>query len=200
MNGVQYGFSYQIAYILQEGIPEYDANTEYTNKSVVKTVNNGILTIYVSKANNNIGNALSDTAYWKPMELDLSGKADLSYVNGLFKTYETTWSDYAANTKYTFDLSSEDIADIDVTQWSVEVWAKIKTTAVGGFSADSVFLLSSQNQYGGADQYELGVGIIVENKVLTMWTGNTVSIRSGNAAAYSNVQLKIVIKAMEEIS
>ena len=113
--------------------------------------------------------------------------------------YEANWDDYAANTKYTFDLTSEYISDIDVTHWNIEVWAKIKTTAVGGFNAGAVFLLSSQNQYGGTDQYEHGVGIIIENKVLTMWTGQLVNMRSGNGANYNNVQLKIVIKAMEEI-
>lgn len=70
VTGVLKTISYQACYTLQEGIPEYDINTEYSNTSLVKSVNNGIVTIYASLQNNNIGNSLSDGAYWKPYILD----------------------------------------------------------------------------------------------------------------------------------
>ena len=205
MNAVQYGLSYQIAYLLQEGAPEYDASTNYSDTSIVKVIDGNGLSFYRSLVDDNLSNSLSDTDYWALIPIanvqpQLALKADLSYVNGLFKTYETTWSDYAANTKYTFDLSSEDISDIDVTHWNIEVWAKIKTTAVAGFSVGSIYPLKTQNNYGGASIQEAGVGIIIENKVLTLWTGNFIQITSSANPGYNNVQLKIVIKAMEEIS
>lgn len=56
--------SYQGCYLLQEGIPEYDIDTEYSATSVVKSVVGNELIIYVSKADNNKGNALSNTTYW----------------------------------------------------------------------------------------------------------------------------------------
>ena len=56
--------SYQGCYLLQEGIPEYDINTEYSASSVVKSVVGNELIRYVSKVDNNIGNALSNTTYW----------------------------------------------------------------------------------------------------------------------------------------
>lgn len=62
--------SYQGCYLLQEGIPEYDIDTEYSNTSIVKSINNGITTLYVSLANGNKGNALSNATYWKPYVLD----------------------------------------------------------------------------------------------------------------------------------
>lgn len=69
MNGVQYGLSYQSAYILQEGIPEYDAETEYSNTSIVKTVTNGEVVLYASLKSANLGNPLSDVTSWKPYPL-----------------------------------------------------------------------------------------------------------------------------------
>lgn len=56
--------SYQGCYLLQEGIPEYDINTEYSATSIVKTVVGSELILYISKVDNNIGNALSNTTYW----------------------------------------------------------------------------------------------------------------------------------------
>lgn len=76
MNGVQYGLSYQAAYMLQEGIPEYDVNTNYSDTAIVKSVNNGIITLYASLSSDNIGNPLSDTTNWKPCVLDLDSKAN----------------------------------------------------------------------------------------------------------------------------
>jgi len=53
---VQYVHSYQTAYLLQEGIPEYDAATTYYTNSIVKKA--GTYEIYGSLINNNVGNAL----------------------------------------------------------------------------------------------------------------------------------------------
>ena len=64
MNAVQYGLSYQIAYMLQEGIPAYDASTNYSNTSIVKVISNNELELYHSLQNNNLGHALSETEYW----------------------------------------------------------------------------------------------------------------------------------------
>lgn len=71
MNAVQYGLSYQLAYILQEGAFEYDAETEYSNTSIVKSVENGVFTIYLSLQNGNIGNPLTNTSYWRRLEFAL---------------------------------------------------------------------------------------------------------------------------------
>ena len=81
VTGVLKTISYQACYVLQEGIPEYDINTEYSNTSIVKSINNGIITLYVSLANNNIGNSLTDTTKWQPVVLDLSIKADVDLAN-----------------------------------------------------------------------------------------------------------------------
>lgn len=56
MNGVQYVQSYMMAYVLQEGIPEYDSGTPYYLNSIVK--NPGSTQLFKSLTNANEGNAL----------------------------------------------------------------------------------------------------------------------------------------------
>jgi hypothetical protein len=60
-NGLFNLLSRQIAYIMQSGIPEYLAATEY---HVGSLVSDGLGGIYVSVANTNTGNALSDETKW----------------------------------------------------------------------------------------------------------------------------------------
>ena len=64
VNGVLKTISYQACYLLQEGIPEYDINTEYSNTSIVKSISGNELSFYISLQNNNKGNALTNTTYW----------------------------------------------------------------------------------------------------------------------------------------
>ena len=63
--GVQYGISYQQAYIFQEGVPEWDANTPYYKGSLAKTISGAAFKLYCSLSDNNVGNLVSDTANWK---------------------------------------------------------------------------------------------------------------------------------------
>lgn len=57
MNGVQYGLSSQIAYLLQQGIPEWDSETTYYTNGFCSY--NGV--IYRSLVDENIGNIPSST-------------------------------------------------------------------------------------------------------------------------------------------
>jgi hypothetical protein len=61
-NAVFYTLSYQIAYGFQEGIAEYDTETEYRANSLVKKT--GTVEIYRSLINSNTGNPLTDTDSW----------------------------------------------------------------------------------------------------------------------------------------
>lgn len=69
MNAVQYGLSYQIAYMLQEGAFAYDANTTYSSTSIVKAFENGKMYFYHSLVDNNTGHALSDSVYWEKINI-----------------------------------------------------------------------------------------------------------------------------------
>lgn len=64
VTGVLKTISYQTCYLLQEGVPEYDINTEYSNTSIVKSTSGSNLSFYLSLQNGNVGHALSDTDYW----------------------------------------------------------------------------------------------------------------------------------------
>jgi hypothetical protein len=62
MNAIAFLFAYQLAYIFQAGIPEWDAGTTYFTGSLCTGVGNGI--IYVSLQDNNTNNALSNISFW----------------------------------------------------------------------------------------------------------------------------------------
>lgn len=61
MNAVCYVFSYMLAYIMEMGIPEYDAGTTYYTNSIVQYSG----TIYQSLTDNNTGNTPVVGANWK---------------------------------------------------------------------------------------------------------------------------------------
>lgn len=60
--GVKFVTTYQLAYLFQEGVPEYLATETYYANSVVKQP--GTFNLYGSLTDGNIGNALTDTANW----------------------------------------------------------------------------------------------------------------------------------------
>lgn len=62
IQAIDYVVTTQIAYLLQEGIPEYDVATTYYADSIVKKV--GTYQLYGSVTNANIGNALTDPTNW----------------------------------------------------------------------------------------------------------------------------------------
>jgi len=65
VTGVLNTISYQACYLLQEGVPVYDANTEYSNTSIVKNISGNVLQFYISKINGNQNRPLTDTDAWQ---------------------------------------------------------------------------------------------------------------------------------------
>lgn len=65
VTGVLKTISYQACYLLQEGCPVYDINTEYSATSIVKNISGNVLQFYISKQDGNIGNSLTDTDWWQ---------------------------------------------------------------------------------------------------------------------------------------
>lgn len=68
-NGVDYAISYQQAYLVQEGIPEWYPQTTYYKGSIVKQVVGDDIYFYRSIADDNTNHALSDTDYWQNYSL-----------------------------------------------------------------------------------------------------------------------------------
>jgi alpha-tubulin suppressor-like RCC1 family protein len=60
LNAVHVVFSYQLAYLMQAGIPEYDSGTTYYTGSLAMSAGN----VYRSLQDNNTGNALTNANYW----------------------------------------------------------------------------------------------------------------------------------------
>lgn len=63
--GVQYVTTYQQAYLMQEGMPEWNANVTYYKGSLTKKVTTTGFQIYNSLTDDNTNHQLSDTANWK---------------------------------------------------------------------------------------------------------------------------------------
>lgn len=63
MQALNYICTYQIAYLFQEGIPEYNADTTYYIDSIAKAP--GTYNLYGSIVDDNIGNSVSDPTKWK---------------------------------------------------------------------------------------------------------------------------------------
>ena len=64
-NAVDFVTTSQLAYVFQEGVPEYDANTTYYKGSWVKGLDGDTYAIYESLSDDNIGNNLSDEEKWE---------------------------------------------------------------------------------------------------------------------------------------
>jgi hypothetical protein len=75
-NALMYVVTSQLAYLMQEGIAEYDATTTYYTNSLVKK--SGTTQVYKSLTDNNIGNALSNGTYWQAGS-DLGGSNILPF-------------------------------------------------------------------------------------------------------------------------
>ena len=61
---LQYLFSRQLAYLFQDGIPEWNASTAYYKGSLVKTITGTDIAIFSSLTDNNVNNQTSDTTKW----------------------------------------------------------------------------------------------------------------------------------------
>lgn len=67
---INYVGTYQIAYILQEGVPEWLSTCEYHSGSWVKSNASGKNIIYESLSDNNTGNPVTDDSKWEPKPFD----------------------------------------------------------------------------------------------------------------------------------
>ncbi len=79
---VEYVHSTQIAYLLQQGIAEYDSGTTYYINNIC--VNPGTVQLYKSVTDGNIGHALSDATNWKLLvDLATIGAGNPVYIGGV---------------------------------------------------------------------------------------------------------------------
>lgn len=89
-NSLCFVLSYQLGYILQQGIPEWDAGTSYFTNSYCTS--SGV--IYVSLQDNNLNNAVSDGSFWTPQFITRNNLPNVGQVvsssSGTFSTSSNT--------------------------------------------------------------------------------------------------------------
>lgn len=61
MNAIQFLFAYMISYILESGVPEWNAGTTYYADSMIRDSNGNILSSFI---NNNISNSPNSKSHW----------------------------------------------------------------------------------------------------------------------------------------
>jgi hypothetical protein len=101
-NALPYVFSYQLAYLMQQGIAEYNANTTYYTDSICQYA--GVL--YISATDSNTGNTPGGaSAYWTTL-IPSGGSGENLFRNAGFSVAQRgvggTWSD-TGEEKYTVD-------------------------------------------------------------------------------------------------
>lgn len=62
---IQYVVTYEQAYLMQEGLPEWASTVTFYKGSLTKEITSTGFRIYCSLADNNLNNPLTDTASWK---------------------------------------------------------------------------------------------------------------------------------------
>lgn len=106
---LQYLFSRQLAYLMQDGISEWDTNTTYYKGSLVKVIQvDGSFILYTSLIDNNTGNLVTDTTKWQITNTSTNfhqgipnWRADVIYSQGDWvKAYNssTGWTIYESTT------------------------------------------------------------------------------------------------------
>ena len=129
MNSLFHVHSYQTAYMLQEGIPEYDASSTYYIGSIVKKT--GTFELYGSLVDSNTGNALpskTTTTYWQ--YLGLLGS------NNWEKVYDAILS------------SSVNRVDIGPLSGNIQYKLIVEFVSTGAFTLSLQFNSDSEFLYG----------------------------------------------------
>lgn len=156
VNAIDWLYSYQLAYLMQQGVAEYDAGTTYFKGSLCSS--NGV--IYVSLVDNNIGNALPVTGV---ANSNWSYKDGGVYVNANFNV-----SPYAGG--YLCDVSVASITgSLPAANVSAGSCIAFKNNS---FGSNNVLTLSPN----GTDKIE-GV-----NASITVSAGQFIKLFCGGAA------------------
>lgn len=71
LNGLMLVITQQIAYMLQSGVPEWDAGTTYYTNQFVRSGAD----LYLSRTDDNVGNAVTSTVNWVPYTTAMKGPA-----------------------------------------------------------------------------------------------------------------------------
>ena len=188
MTGVHKVLSYQTAYLLQEGIPEYDANTTYYINSLCKGLKaDGNLIIYQSLTNDNTGNALSDTANWQQL-YGFAADQDLSNLSNTGNNRLHALKGY----KDEGELLTDSEGFIDVRNYTHSTYIDSKYTIIGSPAIiDGVAELNQNNNLVAdyvlnplTNDFKVKIAIIVNADILAETTTNQVLLANNSSDGF----------------
>ena len=84
-NAVDYVTTYQLAYLMEQGIPDYSATQNYFVGSYCKDETTGVM--HVSKTNDNQNNALNDSTNWEPVSSAGRGSVPIGSIIAVVPDY-----------------------------------------------------------------------------------------------------------------
>lgn len=129
MNAAFYVHSYNLAYLLQQGVAEYSATQTYYTGSLC--LSNSI--IYVSVVDSNTGNALTNSAFWLPLVTKsvINASSNYSVVNS---DYFVKCTGASAITVTLPAPSSTNIGEEHIVKNVLSAGLLVTVNAVGGGS------------------------------------------------------------------
>lgn len=200
MMGLLFMLSSQVAYALQSGVPEWNADTTYYVGNIVRDVS-GVL--YKSRTGGNLNNALTDSNNWTTDVSGVAAKATMS--TGQLVSVDAAGHKIAFNSKVYDDANAYSTANAQYTvpvtgRYSVCVYTQVDNQSaaaatiefslrvvVNGIVTDS-FGESVANPPGarwypkGAIDVPLNAGDVVEIQLQANDTINTGQVQVSNAA------------------
>lgn len=170
MNAVDLVFSTQIAYLLERGIPEYDAGTTYNIGDICRGI--GLSTIYKSLINANTGNALSNGTDWQFCGdlVNIGGELPVTSITGANHAY------VAADTSQVIERSNAGTAMADTLPGTSGALANGWYGYVKNIDATASLTVGVGS--GGS----ITVGLVTGSFIIE--PGETYLINSGGAGAY----------------
>lgn len=142
-NALHYLITRQIAYLMQAGIPEYDAGTTYYTGSFCQVAG----TIYKSLQDNNLNNAVSNGSWWSEFKIALATSEPAAVSSSTSGRIGV--SDVAAREDHSHDLGAH--THTDATSGGVIVAASATqqgavTTGAQTFAGKKTFTTPMQAQ------------------------------------------------------
>lgn len=141
MNGMCFVFGYQLAYLMQAGIAEWDADTTYYIGSFAS---DGLGNIYASITDTNLNNALSVTTQWKKV-------TGTPTVQTKAVDYQVLAGDRLVRVSGTFNTTLPDATLVEGLDFVIKKTDSNATTATILFlsaqSADGLTSLTLTEQY-----------------------------------------------------
>lgn len=118
MNALCYLFAYQLAYLLQAGVPEWDSGTTYYTGDIVQSA--GVC--YVSLIDSNLNNAVTNTTDWRSFyRLTTATSSSPQSVGGATAVTTSTGADEDIYVAGSGAWTSSSLAEAN--SWSSIVWS-----------------------------------------------------------------------------